>query len=151
MSRRSSSPQLALSAVGLEKTYGELVALAPMNLSIADGESVALIGHNGSGKTTMIRMLAGLLEPSDGKIDIYGAPAGSERARAALSYLPDNPVLYDDLSLWEHAEYIAKLHGHAEWSDDATFLADKFGLTGRVDDLPVTFSRGLRQKASLML
>lgn len=151
MSRRTSSPQLALSAIGLEKTYGELVALAPTNLSIADGESVALIGHNGSGKTTMIRMLAGLLEPSEGKIDIYGAPAGSERARAALSYLPDNPVLYDDLSLWEHAEYIAKLHGHTEWSDDATFLADKFGLTARVDDLPVTFSRGLRQKASLML
>ena len=142
---------LALHVNELTKTYGQLTALAPLDLSINDGESVALIGHNGSGKTTFLRMMAGLLESTDGTIDIFGAPAGSERARADLSYLPDNPILYDDLSLWEHAEYIAKLHGHAEWADDAQYLLDKLGLAHRADDLPMTFSRGLRQKASLML
>ena len=83
---------LALHVNELTKTYGQLTALAPLDLSINDGESVALIGHNGSGKTTFLRMMAGLLESTDGTIDIFGAPAGSERARADLSYLPDNPT-----------------------------------------------------------
>ncbi len=145
------SAPLALHVNNLSKTYGSLTALSPLDLDITEGESVALIGHNGSGKTTFLRMMAGLLESSDGTIDIYGAPAGSERARADLSYLPDNPILYDDLSLWEHAEYIAKLHGHDDWAEDATYLIGMLGLTHRADDLPMTFSRGLRQKASLML
>jgi len=142
---------LALSTRDLSKTYGELVALAPLTLSVAAGERVILVGTNGSGKTTLLRMLAGLLEPSGGAAEVAGDPAGSIDARAALSYLPDAPVLYDDLSLAEHVEFVARLHDTDGWQDRSAYLVDRLGLTNRLDDLPARFSRGLRQKTSLVL
>jgi ABC-type multidrug transport system ATPase subunit len=142
---------LALSTRELSKAYGELVALAPLTLSVAAGERVVLVGTNGSGKTTLLRMLAGLLEPSGGAAEVAGDPAGSIDARAALSYLPDDPVLYDDLSLAEHVEFVARLHDTDGWQDRSAYLVDRLGLTNRLDDLPARFSRGLRQKTSLVL
>jgi ABC-type multidrug transport system ATPase subunit len=141
----------ALSTHGLTKTYGDAPALEPIDLDVAQGERVVLLGHNGSGKTTFLRMAAGLLEPSGGSAEVLGYPVGSMDARAATSYLGDQPVFYDDLSVWEHLEYIAKLHGHDDWEDHATDLLETLGLLDRRDDLPMTFSRGLRQKAAIAL
>jgi ABC-2 type transport system ATP-binding protein len=141
----------ALVATGVEKAYGELVALAPLNLTIRAGERVVLIGHNGSGKTTFLRMATGLLEPSAGTIAICGHDAGSLPARSALAYVADNPIFYDDLSVWEHLELVARLHGVADWQQRAADLLGQVGLYERADDLPVTFSRGLKQKAALTL
>jgi len=143
----------ALEATGLTKSYGIHPALEPLDLAVAAGELVMLVGPNGSGKTTMLRMAAGLLEPTDGTVAIDGFPAGSLDARAALSYLPDNPVLYDDLSLVEHLHFIGRLHGVPadELDERGAALMDRFGLTHRADDLPVTFSRGLRQKTSIAI
>jgi ABC-2 type transport system ATP-binding protein len=141
----------ALEAKGVTKDYGDLVALEPLDLSIPAGQTVVLVGHNGSGKTTLLRMAAGLLDPSDGGIEIGGAPAGSLDARAALSYLPDNPVLYDDLSVFEHIEYTCRLHGATDWEQRAVGLLGDLGLAHRADDLPSRFSRGLRQKTAILL
>jgi ABC-type multidrug transport system ATPase subunit len=141
----------AIGAIGLAKSYGNVAALHPIDLTIPVGERVALVGHNGSGKTTLIRLLSGLLEPTDGTATIQGHAAGSMAARAALSYLADQPVFYDDLSVLEHLEYVARLHGRAEWVDAADDLLDRFDLTDRADDLPITFSRGLKQKAAICL
>ena len=141
----------ALETRDLTKAYGELVALAPLSLTVQAGERVVLVGTNGSGKTTLLRMLSGLLEPSGGEIEVAGDPAGSIDARAALSYLPDDPVLYDDLSLAEHVEFVARLHDAEGWEDRSAYLIDRLDLTARVDDLPARFSRGLRQKTSLVL
>lgn len=141
----------ALEAVGLTKSYGDAPALEPIDLAVAEGERVVLLGHNGSGKTTFLRMVAGLLEPSGGTASVLGAPVGSLDARAATSFLGDQPVFYDDLSVWEHLEYVARLHGHDDWEDHATELLDLLGLLERRDDLPMTFSRGLRQKAAIAL
>jgi ABC-type multidrug transport system ATPase subunit len=136
---------------GLTKTYGDAPALAPIDLDIAAGARVALIGHNGSGKTTLVRMLAGLLDPTDGTATIAGHAPGSIEARAALSYLADQPVFYDDLSVREHLEYVARLHGVETWEAGAESLLDRFGLAARADDLPIRFSRGLKQKAAICL
>ncbi len=151
--KRTEEPEVipAVRAVGLAKDYGDLVALAPLDLSIRPGESVVLVGHNGSGKTTLLRLAAGLLEASGGTVEISGAEAGTIAARAVTSYLPDNPVLYDDLSVWEHAEYIARLHGVDDWEGWAAELLERIGLSHRADDLPSTFSRGLKQKTSILL
>lgn len=145
-------PPPALGAEQLAKTYGDLPALAPLDLAITAGEAVVLVGHNGSGKTTFLRMAAGLLEPSGGIATIDGHPAGTLPARAALSFLPDNPTFYDDLSVWEHLEYVARLHGMDEsWEQRAADLLGHLGIYERGDDLPSRFSRGLRQKAQLAL
>jgi len=143
----------AVEAGALTKTYGTHAALEPLSLVVEAGELVMLVGPNGSGKTTFLRMAAGLLEPTDGTVAIDGYPAGSLEARAALSYLPDNPVLYHDLSLLEHLHFIGRLHGVDSDELDArgAVLLERFNLTGRADDLPVTFSRGLRQKTSIAL
>jgi ABC-2 type transport system ATP-binding protein len=144
-------PPGVLEAEGLTKEYGQLVALAPLDLRIEHGEAVVLVGHNGSGKTTFLRMASGLLEPTDGRLSVDGHAVGSLQARAKVCYLSDNPTFYEDLSVWEHLEYIARLHGNDDWQQDAADLLGHLGLYDRADDLPVTFSRGLRQKASIAL
>ncbi|MEP6659372.1 MAG: ABC transporter ATP-binding protein [Acidimicrobiales bacterium] len=149
--RAKTGPAPALEAIGVEKRYGDLVALAPLELSISDAQAVVLIGHNGSGKTTLLRMAAGLLEPTEGSLEVYGQPAGSLGARAALSYISDQPTFYDDLSVWEHLEYTARLHDMDDWEQRAADLLGVVGLYERADDLPNTFSRGLRQKASIAI
>ncbi|MCL2393986.1 MAG: ABC transporter ATP-binding protein [Acidimicrobiaceae bacterium] len=152
-SRASSANRVppAIRARGLTKDYGDLVALEPLDLDIPEGQLMVLVGHNGSGKTTFLRMTAGLLDPSAGSVEVAGEPAGSLDARAALSYLPDNPVLYDDLSVAEHIEYTCRLHGAMDWEGRAVGLLDDLGLTSRADDLPSRFSRGLRQKTAILL
>ena len=141
----------ALRTRGLTKRYGDLVALEPLDLTVPEGQRVVLVGHNGSGKTTLMRMAAGLLDPTDGTVEVLGEPAGSTEARAALSYLPDTPVLYDDLSVLEHVEYVCRLHEADDWEERAVALIADLGLTHRADDLPARFSRGLRQKTAIVL
>jgi ABC-type multidrug transport system ATPase subunit len=141
----------ALESRQVAKTYGDLVALEPLDLTVPEGQRLVLVGHNGSGKTTLLRMAAGLLEPSAGEIRIIGEPAGSIDARAAVSYLPDNPVLYDDLSVLEHIEYVCRLHEADDWQERAAGLLAEMHLSARADDLPSRFSRGLRQKTAIVL
>lgn len=135
----------------LTKTYGERPALEPLTIDVESGAKIALVGHNGSGKTTLMKMAAGLLDPTGGSVKIGRHDAGSQEARRLLSWLSDTPTFYDDLSLWEHLEFVARLHGVAEWENAATALLEQIGLTARRDDIPTTFSRGLRQKAAIAL
>ena len=149
-----SSPQPnepVLVATELTKSYEDLVALAPLDLTVGRGELAVLVGHNGSGKTTFLGLAAGLLEPSAGELQIAFHEAGSFEARAATSYLPDQPVLYDDLSVLEHLEYVARLHGVEHWEERGHHLLDRLGLEHRAEDLPSRFSRGLRQKTAIAL
>jgi ABC-2 type transport system ATP-binding protein len=141
----------ALACNELTKDYGDRPALAPLTLLVPIGQRVAVVGHNGSGKTTLIRMAAGLLDPSGGTVHVMGHASGTSEARASLAYLSDTPSFYDDLSLWEHLEYIARLHGVDEWDQIAADLLGHLDLYERADDLPNTFSRGLRQKAAIAL
>ncbi|MCU1352451.1 MAG: putative transporter ATP-binding protein [Acidimicrobiales bacterium] len=141
----------AVEAIGLTKSYADLVALHPLDLAIEPAQSVALIGHNGSGKSTFLRLAAALLEPTEGEVEIAGWPTGSPEARATTSFLPDDPVLYDDLSVREHVEYVSRLHGGPGWDEYSDEVVRRLGLTERVDDLPSQFSRGLRQKTSIIL
>ena len=134
-----------LGVQGLVRRYATLVALGELDLEIEAGEFVALVGPNGAGKSTLLACVAGLLEPTEGEVKILGYNAGSIPARAATSYLGDEPVLYDDLSLEEHLEYVARLHGLEDWERPAADLVTRLGLDERVDDLPAHFSKGMRQ------
>ena len=151
--KRSARPtrEAVLVARGLQRTYGDLTALAGLDLTVHAGEMVALVGPNGAGKSTFLGLAGGLLEPSSGTVQVAKAPAGSIEARAATSFLPDLPSLYDDLSLDEHLEYIARLHGAEDWQERAATLLERLGLDHRAGDLPAKFSRGMRQKSSIAL
>jgi ABC-2 type transport system ATP-binding protein len=140
-----------LEITGLSRSYGRLVALADLSLTIAAGECVALIGANGSGKSTAVRSVAGLLEPSEGTVRVCGddphREPEAERARAALALVPDTPVLYDDLTVRDHLSLVALSHGVGD--DGADALLARLGLAARAGFLPRELSRGMRQKTQL--
>lgn len=140
-----------LAARGLGRKYEGFMALGSFSVEVPSGQMVALIGPNGAGKTTFLTIAAGLLEPSSGTLEVDGATAGSIAARKAVSYLPDTPVFYDDLSLEEHLEYVAALHGAADDGTRASRLLERLGLENWGDSLPSEFSHGMRQKASIAL
>jgi ABC-type multidrug transport system ATPase subunit len=142
---------VALIADAVTKSYGDRVALDGISLEVARGELVGLVGPNGAGKSTLLQLAVGLLEPSDGRILVEGAAAGSLDARVVMSFVADQPALYDDLSVNEHIEYMARLHGLDGRPESADELLAIFNLTSRADDLPARFSRGLRQKTAIVL
>ncbi len=155
MSRRESGRSgerqepAALSVAGLSKYYGDVAALEELDLEIPAGQAVVLVGHNGSGKSTFLSMVAGVLEPTDGEVLIHGRTNDTLEARAELSWLPDTPVLYDDLSLWEHVEYVNRMHGGTGDDPFLDELLERLGIDDRRDRLPSQFSRGLRQKSAI--
>jgi ABC-type multidrug transport system ATPase subunit len=140
-----------LVARDLVRKYGDFLALSAFQVDLPPGQMIALVGPNGAGKTTFLTIAAGLLEPSDGTLTVEGAAAGSIAARRAVSYLADTPVFYDDLSLDEHLEYVAALHGVADAGARSRQLLERLGLGDWGDGLPSEFSRGMRQKASIAL
>jgi ABC-2 type transport system ATP-binding protein len=147
--------QTVLRARGLAHSYGRLEALAGLTLDVRPGECVALIGANGSGKSTAIRIIAGLLAPTAGEVTIAGADPHTEPeaedARAALALVPDTPLLYDDLTVAEHLELVGLAHGVAddELVERIPALLERLGLHERRDFLPRELSRGMRQKTAL--
>jgi len=146
---------LPLQVERLGRSYGRLVGLDRLDLELRAGECVALIGANGSGKSTAVRTISGLLEPSEGTVRIDGhdphVEPDAELARAALALVPDSPLLYDDLTVRQHLELVALAHGVAGDGTEERIgaLLDRLGLTPRADFLPAELSRGMRQKTGL--
>jgi ABC-2 type transport system ATP-binding protein len=144
-----------LEARGVSRSFGALEALRDFSLTIAPGQCVALIGANGSGKSTAVRTLAGLLEPSAGEVRIEGLDPHREpeaqAARARMALVPDNPLLYDDITVREHLELVSVAHGLAgsELAERNDALLGRLGLANRADFRPPELSRGMRQKTQL--
>jgi ABC-2 type transport system ATP-binding protein len=147
--RREPEAIPALRVDGLVKEYGEVTALAEVSIDVAAGESIVLVGHNGSGKSTLLGLIAGTLEPTDGSVAIHGQAPDTMAARAMRSWLPDAPVLYDDLTVDEHLRFVARLHGGSGDEPVIDELVERLGLAERRDQLPSQFSRGLRQKTAI--
>jgi ABC-2 type transport system ATP-binding protein len=150
MSDKAATPP-TLRTEDLGKDYGDGLGLVTLDLTVKPGELIMLVGPNGAGKSTFLGLASGLVEPSNGAAFVNGFAIGSLEARSATSFLPDAPVLYDDLSVNEHIEYVARLHNTEDWEEYADELLDMFNLTSRADDLPSKFSRGLKQKTGLIL
>jgi ABC-2 type transport system ATP-binding protein len=140
-----------LSARGLGRSYDGYIALGSFTVNVEAGEFVALIGPNGAGKTTFLNLAAGLLDPTSGGVEVAGETPGSLVARSALSFLPDAPVFYEDLSVVEHLEYVAALHGVEDSTPRIDELIRRLGLEGWEDALGAELSKGMRQKVSIAL
>ena len=133
------------------KTYGDTVAVAGITFTVAPGDVLGLVGPNGAGKTTTMRALAGILRPTRGRLAIAGHDLATEpvAAKAALAYVPDDPHLFDHLTVWEHLRFVAALYRVADWGPRAEVLLAQFELTEKRNALTSELSRGMRQKVAI--
>jgi ABC-2 type transport system ATP-binding protein len=132
------------------RSYGDKVAVENLNLRVNGGELYALLGHNGAGKTTAIKMLVGLIRPGSGSVCVGGYDLVSQTrdAVALLGYVPDQPFLYDKLSGREILQFVGRMYGM-----DNTQVAraiereiGRFELSEFVDGLTETYSHGMKQR-----
>jgi ABC-2 type transport system ATP-binding protein len=133
------------------KNYGETVAVAGISFAVTPGEVLGLVGPNGAGKTTTLRALAGILSPTRGYLTIAGHDIVRDpiAAKLALAYVPDDPRLFDQLTIWEHFRFIASAYRLTDWTGRAETLLTQFELTEKRDALCSDLSRGMRQKVAV--
>lgn len=144
---------LAVHTIALRKVFGDLVAVRDVSLSIATGEIFGLLGPNGSGKTTTIRMLCGLLSPTSGSAMVAGldAVADPEGVRRRIGYMSQRFGLYDDLTVRENLRFYSELYGlvGAEGRARRAEVLEEFGLQPRASQLVGTLSGGWKQRLAL--
>jgi sodium transport system ATP-binding protein len=135
----------------VSKSFGDVVAVALLSLSVGGGEIYGLLGPNGAGKTTALRMLAGLLAPTGGAARIAGYDATSERAKKRLGYLSGSTGLFGRLTPREILEYFGQIHGLAKSDihDRVASLAPALALDGILDRRSEVLSTGERQRVSI--
>ena len=139
----------AIELDGLERRYGERVALAGVSARVEAGQTLAVLGGNGAGKTTLLRVLAGLLRPHGGAVRVLDADLPAERWKlpGKVGYLGHDPLLYRDLTGRENLRYHARLHGVAETRVDV--VLGQVGMERRADDPIRELSRGMVQRIAV--
>ncbi|MDP6408529.1 MAG: ABC transporter ATP-binding protein [Planctomycetota bacterium] len=138
---------------GVGKRFGEHLALADLDLEVFSGEVLGLLGPNGAGKTTALRLLCGLIAPSEGSVTIDGHDTRLEplAARRHLGFVPDGAPLYANLSPLQHLQLVGRLH---DLTDERTRegtreLLTSLDLSDRSGEPVGHFSRGMRQRVAL--
>ena len=143
---------MSIAVEDFHKVYDKTVAVAGLSFRVEPGEILGLVGPNGAGKTTTMRALAGILAPTRGRlaIDGYDVVKDPVPAKRALAYVPDDPHLFDNLTIWEHFLFVAAAYRIGDgWKERATSLLEQFELTEKRDETTATLSRGMRQKVAI--
>ncbi|MGY3404515.1 ABC-2 type transport system ATP-binding protein [Bradyrhizobium sp. GM5.1] len=142
----------ALEVMGLTKCFDRL-AVDNLDLTIHAGEFYALVGPNDAGKTTTLRMVAGLLRPDAGSVSIFGIDAlqNPVAAKQVMAWVSDEPMIYDKLTPLEYLEFVAGLWGIAPSASEpvAAELLNSLGLEPHRHERCEGFSKGMRQKVAL--
>ena len=139
-------------ACGLTKRFGDKVAVDHLDLEIADGEFFCFLGPNGAGKTTTIKMLTGLIRPTEGRAEVGGFDVQHQplEAKRLLGYIPDHPFLYDKLTGREFMRFVAGLYkiSDSDFERDCEAFLTIFEIADVADQLIEDYSHGMRQKLS---
>ena len=137
-----------ISVEHLTRMYGQFTAVDDLTFEVRPGEIVGLIGPNGAGKTTTLRALAGILRPTAGRIRIDGHDLVSDpiEAKRRLAFMPDEPHLFEYLTVEEHLRLVARLYRVQEFDRVSRELIQELQLSGKERSLPGELSRGMRQK-----
>jgi len=141
--------QFAIS--GLTLKYGRNNVLKIPRWRFDGPAFISLLGSNGAGKSTLLELLAGLMKPTAGTITLDGVNTSARVAWSRVSYVPDRPVLFNDLSIADSMSYAARLAGRSQPDDRADQLVDGFDLEPLLNRFPSQLSRGQRQKASIVV
>ncbi|MBN1368664.1 MAG: ABC transporter ATP-binding protein [Dehalococcoidaceae bacterium] len=134
----------------LTKKFKETVAVDNINFEVKSGEVFGCLGHNGAGKTTTIRLILGLLQPTEGKALVWGKPLSQHPdLRCKVGVLLENDGLYENLTGVQNLNYYASLYDVTSKEEQITGLLDFTGLANRCNDKVGTYSRGMRRKLGL--
>ncbi|MCC7003655.1 MAG: ABC transporter ATP-binding protein [Gemmatimonadaceae bacterium] len=140
-----------ISVQSLTKRYGDFTAVDGISFDVAPGEVLGLVGPNGAGKTTTLRCLAGIIAPSTGAVllggyDLQQSPVDAKRT---LAFIPDEPHLFDYLTVEEHLRFIARVYGVADVEQRIGPVLEELELADKRRSLPDELSRGMKQKLAI--
>jgi ABC-2 type transport system ATP-binding protein len=146
---------LMIEAIGLKKMFSEFTAVDNLSFQVSPGEIYGLLGPNGSGKSTTMRMLLGLLKPTEGTAKVMGFDIRNEivEAKRMMGYVPEEPVLPDRLTGWEYANYVSdiwRVPRGPEREEELDELLTLLDIKDASDDLIETYSKGMSRKISLV-
>ncbi|MBA4374508.1 MAG: multidrug ABC transporter ATP-binding protein [Thermodesulfovibrio sp.] len=145
------APEFAIDVTGLNKYFGKKHVVRDLSLQVKRGEIFGFLGPNGSGKTTSIRLLCGLLTPDSGSGTCLGFDILRETSaiRREIGYMTQRFSLWEDLTIRENLEFIARMYGMQERRQAVAGAIDKLGLTSRQNQLAGTLSGGWKQRLAL--
>ena len=140
-----------ISVRGLTKLYGNFTAVDSVSFDVGAGEILGLVGPNGAGKTTTLRCIGGIITASNGTVSIAGHSLETDpiEAKRALAFIPDEPHLFEYLSVEEHLRFIARLYGVSDIETRGPAILAELELTEKRRSLPGELSRGMRQKLAI--
>jgi ABC-2 type transport system ATP-binding protein len=132
----------------LTKRYGDFTAVKNLSFTVRPGEVLGLVGPNGAGKTSTLRCLAGIIPASSGRVMVAGHDllVDPVAAKRELAFFPDEPRLFEYLSVRQHLTFVARVYGVADYEKIAVPLLEELELTDKADVLPAELSRGMKQK-----
>jgi ABC-2 type transport system ATP-binding protein len=133
--------------------FGGVEAVRDLSLSVPAGTATALLGRNGAGKSTTMRVLAGVVPPSAGTVRVAGIDVTAEpvRVKRLVGFCPDVGGLVPRATPWEHLQLAARLRRLTGWEEDAAALLDRFELTGVAHRTTAGFSHGMSRRTSVVL
>jgi ABC-2 type transport system ATP-binding protein len=142
---------LVIDVAGINKRFGDKHVVKDLSLQVRQGEIYGFLGPNGSGKTTSIRMLCGLLTPDSGRGTCLGLDVLRESAaiKRQVGYMTQKFSLWDDLSIGENLDFVARMFGMRERQKAVDRSLDELGLSGRRQQLAGTLSGGWKQRLAL--
>ena len=145
------SPPLAIDVRGLTKRFGKRTVVDDVDLAVAEGEIVGFLGPNGSGKTTTIRLICGLLRPDAGEGTVLGLDVRRQSAaiKRQVGYMTQRFSFYEDLTIAENLTFVARLYELDPVEEAVAKTLDGLGLTSRKDQLAGTLSGGWKQRLAL--
>ncbi|MGE0851192.1 MAG: ABC transporter ATP-binding protein [Hyphomicrobiaceae bacterium] len=147
----ASAGETVVEVEGLTKSFGDKVVVRNLSMRVKKGQIYGFLGPNGSGKTTTLRMLCGLLTPDSGRGTAlgYDIRTENEAIKRHVGYMTQRFSLYQDLSILENLEFVGRVYGLADPSREARAAVDRLGLGGREAQLASELSGGWKQRLAL--
>jgi ABC-2 type transport system ATP-binding protein len=146
-------PEQAVSAENLTKRFGDFIAVDSISFSVEKGEIFGFLGPNGAGKTTTIKILCGLLTPSEGKATVlqWDVARESESIKQHIGYMSQKFSLYDDLTVWENLDFFGGVYGlHGQRMESRSeWVLEMAGLVGKQDIMTRDLPLGWKQRLAL--